>query len=94
VSGVARVRILKVVSEDPWLVEPLWESEDLGQFEVFERFDELLRKYESDGWTCFDYGSASYQLCVRGREKVLIYVWFPESELDLGQDPVLGVLLR
>ena len=91
---MARVRILKVVSEDPWLTEPLWESEDLGQFEVFERFDELLRKYEGGGWRCFDYGSASCQLCVKGREKILIHIKFSESELSLSRDPVLGVWLR
>ena len=91
---MARVRILKVVSEDPWLTEPLWESEELDQFKVFEKFDKVLEKYMKEGWECFDYGSASYQLCVRGGERVLIYVRFPESELDLGQDPVLGVLLR
>ena len=91
---MARVRILKVVSEDPWLTEPLWESEDLGQFEVFEKFDKILEKYMKEGWRCFDYGSASYQLCVRGREKVLIYIKFSESELDLSQDPILGVLLH
>jgi len=91
---LARVKILRVVSEDPWLAEPFWESEELDQFSVFEKFDEVLRKYDSDGWVCFDYGSASYQLCVKGRRKVLIYIKFSESELDLSQDPVLGVLLH
>ncbi|MCD6417631.1 hypothetical protein J7M00_02465 [bacterium] len=88
---MARVRVLKLVSEDPWVAEPLWESEELGQFEVFDKFDEVLDKYIREGWECFDYGAASVQLCVKGTEKVVIGIWLGQmpEEAEPTLDPFL-----
>ena len=88
---MARVRVLRVLSEDPWCAEPLWESKELNQFEVFEKFDEVLSKYMSEGWECFDYGAASVQLCAKDREKIMIGIWLEQmpEETEPTLDPFL-----
>ena len=75
VVRMPRVRVLRVLSEDPWKPDLLLENsfDDVG--DAFDALDRLVRKYESMGWWCDDYGSASIQLCIKDGEKRMIGVW-------------------
>ena len=75
------VLVLRVLSEDPWRAEVV-ERIPAGPDSVFDVFDRVLEKYVGEGYECYDYGSASIQLCVRGDEKIMIGVQLqiPEAE--------------
>ena len=58
------LRAYRVLEEDPWRAELLWERRYTGWDEARERFLEERGRLE-EGYTCIDHGSAWTQLCVR-----------------------------
>jgi len=67
------IEVSKVVSEDPWSTEKLYEIVTPDEY-AFEAFDKLVEAFENAGYVCSDHGSASVQLCVGRGEKLLIKV--------------------
>ena len=59
------VRLYRVLSEDPWRVEPEQEQLFSDWEEAKERFLEELERLEEQGYSCMDHASAWHQLCVR-----------------------------
>ena len=66
------VLVLRVLSEDPWKAEEISRIHIGPDKDPFEAFDDVLAKYIVDGYECYDYGSASIQLCVKDGEKIMI----------------------
>ena len=79
---MARVRVLRVLSEDPWKAIPLEEIEVPVGVDPFEKLSDVLAKYIVDGYECDDYGAASIQLCIKKTkdriEKIMIGIWLEQ----------------
>ena len=79
---MARVRVLRVLSEDPWKAETVQDIE-VDDMAVFTVFDSIMHEYEDvRGYDCRDYGSASIQLCTKDLgdriEKIMIGLWLEQ----------------
>ena len=81
-----KIRILRILSEDPWKATLLEEKEiedfGLGLYE----FSAIIVKYVEDGYECMDYGSATLQLCIKKQgdklDKIMIAVSFDQIPLE------------
>ncbi|WP_156327991.1 hypothetical protein [Pyrodictium delaneyi] len=65
VAAAYVVRLYRVVSEDPWRVEPEQEQRFSDWEEAREAFIERLEELEASGFRCSDYASAWHQMCSR-----------------------------
>jgi len=75
---MVKIRVLRVLSEDPWRAETLREIDVPSNVDPFEKLSDIIAKYIVDGYECDDYGSASIQLCIKNNEKIMIGLWLEQ----------------